>query len=310
MLGDHYFDQSDLSRAAAAYRLAISDADGDWAPYARYKLAWCAYNQEDWGEAIEQMRAVAHSGGDLGAEAMKDLARFYADAERVDEGLAWFASRDPARALDLSARVASIHFLDPRASGWWLDLADAHRHLDQPEAALDVLKRTRDALDGGWGAANPGRPLEHARARLERALRRLAMDSHRTARKLHSWDGPDPDRYYGVARLAYEAWILAFTGHDQEAEVRWAYAELLYKAGHLDEAASASRQVIALAPGEDAATYAANLVLDAYALRQDWAGLERAERAFLDQPGLLGPEARAEVEALAARAAAEAAETP
>lgn len=76
----------------------------------------------------------------------------------------------------------------------------------------------------------------------------------------------------------------------------------LYQADRLDDAALRFRAVIAAVPGSADAEQAAQLLLDGYTLRKDWAGLAEAAEAFAADPRLGSASFRADVAGIAQNA--------
>ena len=101
-IGEYYFDNNSAMKALAAYKKATEFQTAKTYGYAMYKLAWCFYNVQNYNQAIETMkRVVSHSQAQsqagagknnlmLQEDALKDMVRFYADADDMDGAYAYF----------------------------------------------------------------------------------------------------------------------------------------------------------------------------------------------------------------------------
>jgi tetratricopeptide (TPR) repeat protein len=58
VLGDYYFDKGELEIAEKNYRDILSSDESNSHGMARYKLAWCRINKEDWKNALELFEAT------------------------------------------------------------------------------------------------------------------------------------------------------------------------------------------------------------------------------------------------------------
>lgn len=82
-LADLAFGQSRMSRAIEGYA-QVADAPGRYRAYASYKLAWCRYNQGEFGRALGVMVPLAHEPGPIASEARKDAVLFAGELERPE----------------------------------------------------------------------------------------------------------------------------------------------------------------------------------------------------------------------------------
>jgi tetratricopeptide (TPR) repeat protein len=276
LIGDHHFDRDRALPALNAYRKSAAFQHAEIRPYANYKLAWCYFNLGEQAQAIDVMRVVALDGGggpvDLREEALRDLARFYADAGDLDGALRFYGGLNRPDLLRSSMeRVAShakeqgkhelaVRVLrqlitelphDVEAPGWQAEIVRVLHAQGRDEAttqALELLLRDYGP-QSAWARANAadGDALREADRTREAALRSLALDWHQQVGKLRH--GPDAERAARSALAAYRAWLQRFEDRPEAHELRYAYAELLFRTGQREEAWLQYREVVTRDPG-------------------------------------------------------------
>jgi len=93
LLGDFYFDQSDLGHAIEMYEKAAEDRKNRIFPYATYKLAWCRLNLGELGKSLELFADAARTTdgspvwSDLHAQVARDMTAVCAKALEPDSGV-------------------------------------------------------------------------------------------------------------------------------------------------------------------------------------------------------------------------------
>lgn len=91
-LGEFYFDKNIFTLAATNYNEVIAYEDYAFREYARYKMGWVHYNQQEWRKSIETFKAVVENpDSKLGfqGQAINDLVVAFA---QVDDG--WKEARE------------------------------------------------------------------------------------------------------------------------------------------------------------------------------------------------------------------------
>jgi len=122
-------------------------------------------------------------------------------------------------------------------------------------AADEMLKREKKA---GGGAPNPGKAT--------------------SAIELTEWEGN--------SLAALDQYSKLFPASDKTKNIIYKSAYLLYNKNHFKDASDRFRVVIGMDPGSKEAEQAANLILDSFALVEDWRNLKDVSKAFYDQDGL------------------------
>ena len=123
-IGEYYFDKSNPHKALEAYLQATKDTNFASYGFAVYKLAWCYYNVGELDEAINSMKRVVRYSQNqqsansensqaitLKSEALKDLVRFFADSEDMQEAENYFSSLGEVELYNkMLKRLASMYF--------------------------------------------------------------------------------------------------------------------------------------------------------------------------------------------------------
>lgn len=311
LLGDHAFDdRGDPVAALRIYRRATAYRDSPLYSYARYRLAWCLYNVGEYEPAIDAMKSVALDSlqnGDeerslgLGDEALRDLVRFYADADQAADAEAflvglgredlvrglyrrlaatWMEQGRFERGIDTLRRLV---LRDPTAEDnphHQLEIVRATRKLGRRDDVLTELRTLHDTYGPGssWAAANDPEAVEEVVASVEEPLRQLALQVHETARRYEkARRSDDAAARYALARDAYETWLGWFEGHERAYDVSYAYAELLYAVEDFPAAYEAYTRVVELDPrGERSPFCAESAVFAAEAMLEQAPRRERA----------------------------------
>lgn len=269
LIGEYYFDvENNAYGALKAYLKAASYTDSPKYSYSMYKLGWCYYNVGEYDKAIETMKGVvdyslrpAAAGaapGDanlqLQDEALKDLVRFFADADQMNEAIEYFTKLGRTDLIRTTLkRLAAMFFeqgkfdratemyrrliLDqPTAKDnpeYQTEIISAYKKMGQREKVLEEINRLRAdyGSDSAWARANAADPkaVEDAQTKIEAQLRGIAVDYHATARQYEKSRHPDTMQVYNLAKTAYQTYLDIFPSNEHTYEVRYAYGELLYK---------------------------------------------------------------------------------
>jgi tetratricopeptide (TPR) repeat protein len=281
-VGEHWFDANQAAKALPAYRRAAEDGRFELRDYARYKMAWCLYNLGDLPAATEHMLKVAYAAkptgiategkqGDLALyeESLRDLVRFFADGDDIDgarEKLTRLGASD--RIPDLLSQVAALHFQQgkfesairtwktliaespdsPKAPDWQTSVIDATRKLGRPAEVHAEVERLRTIYGprSSWARANASRPetVAAARSTVEEQLRRVALEHHDRGRR----DPRAAVELLPIAAAEYDAYLQEFGDGEHAYDMRYAYAELLYKQKRFADAYDQYRAVVDLDP--------------------------------------------------------------
>lgn len=264
-IGEYYFDvENNAYGALKAYLNATRYPNSEKYAYSMYKLAWCYYNVGEYDNSIETMKKVVdHSlaSQDKGQntlqlqdEALKDLVRFFADADQMNEAIEYFTKLGRTDLIRTTLkRLAAMFFeqgkfdravemyrrliLDqPTAKDnpeYQTEIINAYKKIGQREKVLEEINRLRADYGSAsaWAKANASDPkaVEDAQNKIESSLRGIAVDYHATARQYEKSRHPDTMAVYNLAKTAYQTYLDIFPTNEHSYEVRYAYGELLYK---------------------------------------------------------------------------------
>ena len=119
-LAERLFEEADVAQAARLYEQVAAAPDNALAAYARYKLAWCRYNLQEFAAALEalvQLRErLAAPATDpervLRREAGRDLPLFYVQVGRPEAARPFFQRvLDPAELVPALQRLGEQYWV-------------------------------------------------------------------------------------------------------------------------------------------------------------------------------------------------------
>jgi cellulose synthase operon protein C len=283
-IGEYFFDKADLERALKAYKKAEEFTESTVYGFAVYKQGWCYINQGAWDNAMDRFRRVIKyadeqvKGGNkarlsLRKEAQKDYVRAYAN---VGEGRA-----AKADFIKVGGKDNYRQMLETLGNLY----VDQGKHKDVIALFQDLIK---DQPDSTRNAVFQGRVVEAAsrlgnkkytvtesrqltkiflrikklsvettnkekkeevdkdlRAATEVSegtIRRLATSYHQEAIKTKNED------LYGLAMELYSDYLSLFPETVYAYDMRFFYAELLYKLEEFERAAEQYTYVVEMRP--------------------------------------------------------------
>lgn len=297
-LGEHYFKANDLTKATKAYSKAydkgLEDKRRSVYNYARYKLAWCDYNAQEFGKALDKFKSVVAeenkskdgpSGGPKGVqlkrEALNDMVLTYSHLDATKEAYDYLKKEaGQPEAYRLSGKLAAVykeqgkHALEvdtlrmlinldpdnPQAPDYQSAVVLAYSNLgDRPMVRKEVTRLVELYRPGSaWWRKNEANPalVDRARTVAENRMRELVTDYHRYAQKFKKVDD------YETASDIYSQYLQAFPDSENAYRLNFFFAELLWDLGRWREAAKQYDAVVARDnKGEYTRTCAFNAVL-------------------------------------------------
>lgn len=283
LIGEYYFERNDAFAALRAYLKASSYKESPRYGYAMYKLAWSYYNVEEYGKAIDTMKAVVAFSmqTDTGAErsikledeALKDLVRFFADAGEMDEAYEYFTKLGRKELIrSMLKRLAGLYFEqgkfdqsvetyrrlimeDPNSienPGYQEEIISAYRKMGQKDRVLDEIRRLRGdyGRTSAWWRANASKPdaQKDADSTIEKALRLTATDFNTEARDLKKARHPRSAEAFDAAVDAYYVYLEDYADHPSAYNVHYDFGELLYLLKRYEEAYREYLKVVNMDP--------------------------------------------------------------
>ncbi len=296
-LGEHYFKANDLTKATKAYQKAydkgIEDKRMSVYNYARYKLAWCDYNAQEFDKALTKFKAVVTEenkanpdgqkgkGINLKREALNDMVLTYSHLDATKDAYDYLKKEAGApEAYRLSGKLAAVyreqgkHALEvdtlrmlinldpdsPTAPDYQSAVVLAYSNLgDRPAVRKEVTRLVELYRPGSaWWRKNETNAalVDRARTVAENRMRELVTDYHRFAQKFKKVDD------YETAADIYSQYLQAFPDSENAYRLNFFYAELLWDLGRWRDAASQYDAVVKReAKGEYTRVCAYNAVL-------------------------------------------------
>lgn len=284
LIGEYYFDGNNAFKALQAYKHAASFREWDKYPFAMYKLAWCYYNVGEYGKGIDTLKAVValstpqpgQEAADKGKlqlqeEALKDLVRFFADAGMMNEAYEYFNKLGKKELIQqMLKRLAQTYFEqgkfeqcietyrrlineDPQganAPDYQNEIIAAYQKMGRKQETLQEIDKLLKTYgkNSPWARTNSANQdaVKSAQEFLEKNLRTVAINYHDEAKKLGT--GKAAQESYALAYKAYSVYLEEFPDSKYSYDVRYAFAELLYKLKKHDEAYVQYMKVVEIDP--------------------------------------------------------------
>lgn len=278
-IGEYWFEHDQAYKALLAYKKATAYPESDMYGFATYKLGWCYYNVGEYDNAITTMQGVVKLGAgaadksklQLEEEALNDLVRFFADADKLDDAEVYFRSLGkPDLYLKALKRIGATFFEQGKwdqavavyrkliaespngasAPGYQVEIIRAYKKLQKRDEILTEVTSLLKTYGktSAWAKANAANPeaLASAQEAVELQVRTAAVEYHEYARKLKT--GDEAKAYYALAYKSYKLYLDEFGDNPHAYEMHYAFGELLYKVKRFDEAYGQYMAVVKLNP--------------------------------------------------------------
>lgn len=280
IVGDYYFDKSDLDTAERYYSKILKAPESYVHPMARFKLGWCYLNREKWKEALGLFEKVvekamvnskktkeidSNKNLNVKREALTSLVYAYPEVKKPQQATAYFRRLVSSRAeylmvLEKLARRYSVKQNFIAAGNLYRELLslshDVDRNIDYAQRVYEAVqaskkhdKSDRDVellVDSAaryrfsWRAED--KEKDQVFSDFEQLSRDLATKLHMEAQRTNS------TKLFARASKAYKSYLSLFLDSPTRVEMRWNYAESLYESKQFVEA---GRQFEALARDTD-----------------------------------------------------------
>lgn len=274
-IGEYYFNNNNAYKALQNYKRAAKYTQSKIYTFALYKMGWCYYNVGEYTTAIdtmkelvaEQDRRMAASGENTGIslkeEALRDLVLFFSEEGDLEAAKEYFTRYGEKKYYrKMLSRLGGI-YMDQGKNELAIQtyrelIADNPFAGDNPDNQHEIIKAywERDLFDEAseeidklvetygresrWHNENSDDKgaLKEAERLIEKNLRNVAIDSHQQALKRRS------AKLLLLAEEKYQGYLEYFpTGH-KSYEMRFWYAEVLYKLKKFDRATDEYEKVV------------------------------------------------------------------
>ena len=278
-IGEYYFNNNNAYKALQAYKRAAQFKDSNIYTFALYKMGWCYYNVGEYSTAIETMkelvaeqdRRIAAAGGTVGIslkdEALRDLVLFFSEEGDLEAAKEYFTRYGEKKYYrKMLARLGGI-YMDQGKNELAIQtyrelIADNPSASDNPENQNEIIKAywERDNFDEAneeinklvetygrdsrWHQDNADSKsaLKEAERLIEKNLRNVAIDSHQQALKRRS------AKLLLLAEENYQRYLGYFEKGHKSYEMRYWYAEVLYKLKKFDRATEEYERTVSADP--------------------------------------------------------------
>ena len=272
-LGEHFFNANKLSNAIKAYKKAAKTRKARIYSFALYKLAWCDYNLQEYGKALEKFRQViayakkqSPAKGksklrkrdriQLMSESLSDMVRTYSHLDAVEEAFTFYEEEvGDKRAYKYLHRLAGLYNREGKSA---LEIQTFQRLNNKAPYAgeapqnqtfimgayarlgrtEDVRREVRRLIDlyspnGIWAQKNSG----NARI-LESAFEVVEQELASLVTEQHRDAQRTKDvATYKLARDIYKEYLDKFRETVNSYKFRFFYSEILFELKQFDEAA-------------------------------------------------------------------------
>jgi len=273
-LGEHYFGDNKLTKATKAYKKAYKIGKKRDRPdtyvYARYKLAWCDYNAQEYSAALKKFKYVVQQAEKgkgkvrLKEEALRDMVMSYAQVGEIEKAYKYFKKHaGKEKAFNLTSKLAAVYAKDgkykenigtlrhlinvnpdnPAAPDYQSQIVESYSQLgDRNQVRKEVTRLVELYRPGSsWAKKNSSNPdaVERAVTIAEQRMRALVTDYHQYAQKFKRVAD------YQLARDIYAQYLQVFPKSDDAYRLNFFYAEILWDLGEWEKAAEQYDSVVA-----------------------------------------------------------------
>lgn len=275
-IGEYYFANNNAFKALQAYKKAAEFKDSGIYTFALYKMGWCYFNVGEYDTAIETMTTVIDetrrrreadptaNAIALDEEALRDLVTFYAEDGDLEEAKKTFKRYgDLQYYRKLLARLGSTYMeqgkLDLAITTFRELIAENPNASDNPDNQGQIITAYKqkddfdqvaaqiDELISGYGKGSKWEQenldnknaLRTAEELIEKNLHAAATDAHQQALKRKS------AKLLMLAEQNYKRYLDYFPTGQRSYELRYWYAEVLYKEKKYEESTEQYEQVVA-----------------------------------------------------------------
>ncbi|MCP4500265.1 MAG: tetratricopeptide repeat protein [Deltaproteobacteria bacterium] len=269
-LGEHYFAKNKLIKATKAYKKAYKTGKKQKRPdtyvYARYKLAWCDYNAQEYSKALKKFQYVvtqAEKGNGrvrLKEEALRDMVMSYAQVGEIEKAYKYFKKHaGKEKAFNYTSKLASVYAKDGKykeniatlrhlinlnpdnagAPDMQSQIVESYSKLGQRDQVRKEVTRLVELYRPGssWAKRNAD-VLERATTIAEQRMRNLVTEYHQFAQKFKRVGD------FKLARDIYAQYLQVFPTSAEAYRLNFFYAEILWDLGEWENAAEQYDNVV------------------------------------------------------------------
>lgn len=299
-----YFEQGKFEQSIQTYRRLIAeDPNGSGAPDYQNEIISAYTKMGNKQETINEIERLLKNYGRSSAwaranatntEAVKQAEEFVEKALRQtavnyhNEAKKLRTGPGAAKTYELAEHAYQTYLQEFPESKYSYDVRYSYAEL------LYTVKKHPEAYDQYMKVVSIDPKGQHSRFCAESAIF-AAKEVLKKESKASGGGGPDPGKKTEAMPLseweqkqlaALDQFAKLFPDDKKVQGVIYESAYLLYNKNQFKEASDRFRVVIGMEPKSKQAEQAANLILDSFALVEDWTNLKDVSKAFYDQQGL------------------------
>ena len=274
-LGEYFFNHNNAYKALQNFKKAAGFKESRIYTYALYKLAWCYFNVGEHEQAITTMddlvketdRRIEAEGVEAGIslkeEALRDMVTFFAEIGDLAKAKEYFTRLGEKRYYrQMLSRLGGIYKEQgktdeaietyrtliaetpnsPDNAANQDEIVNAYWNKDRFDEANEEINRLVESYgrNSSWTASNKENKeaVKEAERLIEKNLYKVATDSHQQALKRKA------AKLLQLAEENYKRYLDYFSGGQRSYEMRFWYAEVLYKLKKFDVAADEYERVV------------------------------------------------------------------
>ncbi|MFH1810102.1 MAG: tetratricopeptide repeat protein [Pseudomonadota bacterium] len=296
IVGDYYFDKSDLDTAEGYYKKVLGEKESYVHPMARFKLGWCYLNREKWKDALGLFEKVventlideqkskeidSHKNLNVKREALTSLVYAYPEVKKPEDATTYFRHLVSSRAeyllvLEKLARRYSVKQNYIAAGNLYRELLslshDVDRNIEYAQRVYDAVQASKKREESdkdvkllvdaaaryrfSWRAKEEEK--DQVYSDFEQLTRDLATRLHVEAQRTSS------EKLFERSSHSYKAYLSLFIDSPTRLEMRWNYAESLYESKQYVEAGREFESLARDTDKDDERKKAMNSAINAY----------------------------------------------
>ena len=306
-----YFEQGKFEQAIQTYRRLITEApQAPTAPDYQNEIIQCLTKmgkKEDTIAEIDRLRSTYGKNSAWARANASNTESIKTAGEFIEKNLRTVATNYQVEGKKLTGDAASKTLLlaEGAYATYLEEFPDSKYSYDMRYAygeLLYKLKKFDMAYDQYMKVVAIDPKGQHSKFCAESSI--FAADEMVKKESKASGTGPDPGSKTAAMELgewekkllvALDQFSKLFPDDQKVRNIIYRSAYLLYNKNQFKEASDRFRVVIGMDPKSKEAEQAANLILDSFALVQDWANLKEVGKAFYDQAGLGSSDFKKEV---------------
>jgi TolA-binding protein len=256
-LGEFYFEKLDFTKALTSFSEVIRYSRAPIRPYAEFKMAWCFFNLQQYGKALDRWKSVvelskAPAGAGQGArirlkdEAVRDMLLAFVELKQIDQAMDYVSANASSKTMgDLYNRLSthlqekgeydeSVRILKTYISRKPNDLRSAELQIQIVDTAnlkndKSLLWKEVMELNRGFGESSSWAKANAQNPEYKELKEKVHNVGYTYAKKMHFLGQKDKSLYHiEQAIKGYKIYLSTYSQRRESVEVRFLLGELQY----------------------------------------------------------------------------------